>query len=149
MRPSSAPPRGTAPHDARLLRGSGPRVRSSPRSHVFPPRGHKARSVPESRCGCQGRWREEALKSHFMKRPCSRRPSHDARAADSPLAAHPAQGRGARAQPGLVLTRREPRGGGIHGHGIAQSPWQQSPLLASPSGAPRLLRSAEPARCRK
>lgn len=66
MRPSSAPPRGTAPHDARLLRGSGPRVRSSPRSHVFPPRGHKARSVPESRCGCQGRWRESAARASWL-----------------------------------------------------------------------------------
>lgn len=123
----SALPRGAAHHDAQLLLEWGPRVRSSPRFHVLPPDGHKARSVLESWHGCQGRWREKALKSHFMKRPCSRGPSHEARAADFPFAAHPTRSRGARAQPGLVLTRWEPRGGGIHRGGMAE------PLAAKPT----------------
>lgn len=53
--------------------------------------------------------REKALKSHFMKHPCSGRPSHAAGAPDFPFSAHPAQswgwgvGWGAGAQPALVL----------------------------------------------
>lgn len=61
---------------------------------------------------------EKALKSHFMKHPGSRRPSHEARAADFPFTTHPTQRRGAQLQPALVLTRWEPRGVGIHGDGI-------------------------------
>lgn len=58
----------------------------------------------------KARWREKALKNHFMKHPCSRRPSHKAQAADFPLATHPTQRRGAQAQPALVLTHWEPQG---------------------------------------
>lgn len=39
----------------------------------------------------KARWREKALKSHFMKHPCSRRPSHAAQAADFPFSTHPTQ----------------------------------------------------------
>lgn len=35
--------------------------------------------------------REKALKSHFMKHPCSGRPSHAAGAPDFPFSTHPAQ----------------------------------------------------------
>lgn len=60
----------------------------------------------------------EALKSHFMKRPCPWRPSREARAADFPFTTRPTQTRGARAQPALVLTHWEPRGGSIRGDGL-------------------------------
>lgn len=68
----------------------------------------------------KARWREKALKNHFMKHPCSRRPSHKAQAADFPLATHPTQRRGARAQPTLVLTHWEPQGVRTHRDGTGE-----------------------------
>lgn len=46
----------------------------------------------------KARWKDTALKSHFMRHPCSQRPSHAARAAEFPFSARPTQRRGARAQ---------------------------------------------------
>lgn len=41
----------------------------------------------------KAQWREKALKSHFIKHPCSQQPSHEAGAADFPFATHPTQRR--------------------------------------------------------
>lgn len=68
----------------------------------------------------KARWKDTALKSHFMRHPCSQRPSHAARAADFPFSTRPTQRQGSQAQQALVLTRWEPQGVGIPGDGIRE-----------------------------
>lgn len=91
--------------------------------------------------GCR---REKAWKSHFMKPPCSRRPSHEVQAADFPFTTHRTQRRGAWSQPARVRACREPRGAGIPRDGSGE------PLAASPTsgislGGQSLLWSAKTA----
>ena len=80
----------------------------------------------------KARWREKALKNHFMKHPCSRRPSHKAQAADFPLATHPTHRRGLGHSQPLFSPTGSPRESELTGMAL-ESSWQQTPPLASSS----------------
>ena len=58
---------GPARHGALFLLESEPRVRSSPHFHVFLPNRHKARSVLQSRRGCQGPVEGEGLEKSLYE----------------------------------------------------------------------------------
>lgn len=86
----SALPQAAAPHDAQFLLELRPCVHPlQPHFHVFLPNRHKAPQFWRAGMVAKAQWRETALKNHFMKHPCSRRPSHKARAADFPFTSHP------------------------------------------------------------
>lgn len=106
-------------------------VRSNPHLHVVPPCRHKAHSVLRPGVDAKARCMEKDLKSHFVKHPCSRRPSHEALTTDFPFAHTPPRSRGLCHSQPLFSPRWEPQGVRIH----ADRAWQPTWLLASSLGA--------------